>query len=81
MQSLCLSAVWGGAKLADVLELLGIPKLTASTVLGGRHVEFVSVDRCKVYSYIYIHYFLSSLVMHLVDSLHVSNIGGEWWAL
>ncbi|CAN7020859.1 unnamed protein product [Brassica rapa subsp. trilocularis] len=41
------NAVWGGAKLADVLELLGIPKLTSSTVLGGRHVEFVSVDRCK----------------------------------
>ena len=47
--STCLSAVWGGAKLADVLELLGIPKLTSSTGLGGRHVEFVSVDRCKVY--------------------------------
>ncbi|KAF2563408.1 hypothetical protein F2Q70_00018026 [Brassica cretica] len=41
------NAVWGGAKLADVLELLGIPKLTSSTGLGGRHVEFVSVDRCK----------------------------------
>ncbi|XP_013641507.2 sulfite oxidase-like [Brassica napus] len=41
------NAVWGGAKLADVLELLWIPKLTSSTVLGGRHVEFVSVDRCK----------------------------------
>ncbi|XP_013749781.1 sulfite oxidase isoform X2 [Brassica napus] len=40
-------AVWGGAKLADVLELLGIPKLTGFTTLGGRHVEFVSVDRCK----------------------------------
>lgn len=50
-QRLCLeflTAVWAGAKLADVLELLGIPKLTASTNLGGRHVEFVSVDRCKV---------------------------------
>ncbi|CAN6879056.1 unnamed protein product [Brassica oleracea] len=41
------NAVWGGAKLADVLELLGIPKLTGFTTLGGRHVEFVSVDRCK----------------------------------
>ena len=52
--------MWGGAKLADVLELLGVPKLTSSTGLGGRHVEFVSVDRCKVY--IYIHLSLSSLV-------------------
>lgn len=42
------AAVWGGAKLADVLELVGIAKLTGSTNLGGGHVEFVSVDRCKV---------------------------------
>jgi len=48
LERICLSAVWGGAKLADVLELVGIPKLTASTNLGARHVEFVSVDRCKV---------------------------------
>ncbi|CAH8385749.1 unnamed protein product [Eruca vesicaria subsp. sativa] len=41
------NAVWGGAKLADVLELLGIPKLSDCTSLGGRHVEFVSVDQCK----------------------------------
>lgn len=34
--------------MADVLELVGIAKLTGSTNLGGRHVEFVSVDRCKV---------------------------------
>ncbi|GKD71257.1 sulfite oxidase [Tanacetum coccineum] len=38
---------WGGAKLADVLELVGIPKLTSTTPSGGKHVEFVSVDRCK----------------------------------
>lgn len=43
-----LSAVWGGAKLADVLELVGIPKLTSVTQFGGKHVEFVSIDRCKV---------------------------------
>lgn len=43
-----LSAVWGGAKLADVLELIGIPKLTDVTPSGGKHVEFVSVDKCKV---------------------------------
>lgn len=43
-----LSAVWGGAKLADVLELIGIPKLTSSTQSGGKHVEFVSIDKCKV---------------------------------
>ncbi|XP_049932633.1 sulfite oxidase isoform X5 [Nymphaea colorata] len=41
------NAVWGGAKLSDVLEWIGIPKLTAVTSLGGKHVEFVSVDQCK----------------------------------
>ncbi|CAI9111578.1 OLC1v1011835C2 [Oldenlandia corymbosa var. corymbosa] len=41
------NAVWGGAKLADVLELVGIPKLTKSTPSGGKHVEFVSIDKCK----------------------------------
>ncbi|KAK9012429.1 hypothetical protein V6N11_040483 [Hibiscus sabdariffa] len=41
------NAVWGGAKLADVLELVGIPKLTSSTQYGGKHVEFVSIDKCK----------------------------------
>ncbi|XP_048337146.2 sulfite oxidase isoform X2 [Ziziphus jujuba] len=41
------NAVWGGAKLADVLALIGIPKLASSTKTGGRHVEFVSVDKCK----------------------------------
>jgi len=34
--------------LADVLELVGIPKLTSVTQFGGKHVEFVSIDRCKV---------------------------------
>jgi len=42
------SAVWGGAKLADALELVGIPKLSSATPSGGMHVEFVSVDKCKV---------------------------------
>ncbi|KAI4375386.1 hypothetical protein MLD38_013264 [Melastoma candidum] len=41
------NAVWGGAKLADVLELIGIPKLTHVTRFGGKHVEFVSIDKCK----------------------------------
>ncbi|PSS33753.1 Sulfite oxidase [Actinidia chinensis var. chinensis] len=41
------NAVWGGAKLADVLELVGIPKLTSVTPSGGKHVEFVSIDKCK----------------------------------
>ncbi|CBI21356.3 hypothetical protein AAG906_023415 [Vitis piasezkii] len=41
------NAVWGGAKLADVLELVGIPKFTSTTQSGGKHVEFVSVDMCK----------------------------------
>ncbi|KAK9934391.1 hypothetical protein M0R45_021537 [Rubus argutus] len=41
------NAIWGGVKLADVLELAGISKLTSVSSLGGKHVEFVSVDRCK----------------------------------
>uniref|UniRef100_A0A7C8YT32 Sulfite oxidase n=1 Tax=Opuntia streptacantha TaxID=393608 RepID=A0A7C8YT32_OPUST len=41
------NAVWGGAKLADALELVGIPKLSSATPSGGMHVEFVSVDKCK----------------------------------
>ncbi|XP_015571180.1 sulfite oxidase isoform X2 [Ricinus communis] len=41
------NAVWGGAKLADVLELVGISKLTSMTKSGGKHVEFVSIDKCK----------------------------------
>ncbi|GMH06843.1 hypothetical protein Nepgr_008683 [Nepenthes gracilis] len=41
------NAVWSGAKLADVLELVGIPKLSYITQAGGKHVEFVSIDKCK----------------------------------
>ncbi|KAL5717606.1 sulfite oxidase [Ranunculus cassubicifolius] len=41
------NATWGGAKLSDVLEMVGIPKLTEATPSGGKHVEFVSVDMCK----------------------------------
>ncbi|KAK9221924.1 hypothetical protein WN944_010355 [Citrus x changshan-huyou] len=41
------NAVWSGAKLADVLELVGIPNLTNVTRSGGKHVEFVSIDKCK----------------------------------
>ncbi|GKV33049.1 hypothetical protein SLEP1_g41599 [Rubroshorea leprosula] len=41
------NAVWAGAKLADVLELFGIPKFTSTTQTGGKHVEFVSIDKCK----------------------------------
>uniref|UniRef100_A0A6N2K3L6 Oxidoreductase molybdopterin-binding domain-containing protein n=1 Tax=Salix viminalis TaxID=40686 RepID=A0A6N2K3L6_SALVM len=41
------NGVWGGAKLADVLELVGISKLTSTTKSGGKHVEFVSIDKCK----------------------------------
>ncbi|XP_076913400.1 sulfite oxidase-like isoform X1 [Bidens hawaiensis] len=41
------NAIWGGAKLADVLELVGISKFTSVTPTGGKHVEFVSVDKCK----------------------------------
>ncbi|KAJ4831130.1 hypothetical protein Tsubulata_000661 [Turnera subulata] len=41
------NAVWGGAKLADVLELIGISKGTSTTKSGGKHIEFVSIDKCK----------------------------------
>lgn len=41
------NATWGGAKLSDVLELVGIAKLTSVSSLGGKHVEFISVDKCK----------------------------------
>ncbi|KAL3636687.1 hypothetical protein CASFOL_018986 [Castilleja foliolosa] len=41
------NAVWGGAKLADVLELIGVPKFSHISPRGGKHVEFVSIDKCK----------------------------------
>ncbi|KAK6928529.1 Oxidoreductase, molybdopterin-binding domain [Dillenia turbinata] len=41
------NAVWGGAKLVDVLELVGIQKSTIMTPSGGKQVEFVSIDVCK----------------------------------
>ncbi|CAL9150675.1 unnamed protein product [Musa hybrid cultivar] len=41
------NAIWGGAKLADVLELVGISKYSSFSALGGKHVEFVSIDKCK----------------------------------
>ncbi|KAK6912138.1 Oxidoreductase, molybdopterin-binding domain [Dillenia turbinata] len=41
------NAVWGGAKLVDVLELVGIQKSTIMTPSGGKYVEFVSIDVCK----------------------------------
>ncbi|KAJ4773185.1 Sulfite oxidase [Rhynchospora pubera] len=41
------NAVWGGAKLSDVLELVGVSKLTSVTSSGGKHVEFISIDKCK----------------------------------
>ncbi|GLJ15220.1 hypothetical protein SUGI_0248770 [Cryptomeria japonica] len=41
------NAVWGGAKLSDLLKLADIPENTANTEAGGKHVEFTSVDVCK----------------------------------
>ena len=43
-----ISATWGGAKLSDVLQLVGVPYHTEITPSGGKHVEFVSVDQCPV---------------------------------
>lgn len=48
------SATWGGARLVDILELVGVSKLSSVTSLGGKHVEFTSVDRCKVSNWILI---------------------------
>ncbi|GMP41269.1 hypothetical protein CsSME_00011428 [Camellia sinensis var. sinensis] len=42
-----LPAIWSGAKLVDALQLLRIPKLTRATSSGGKHVEFVSIGKCK----------------------------------
>lgn len=42
------NAEWGGVPLYRVLQLAGIPQGAWETRSGGRHVEFVSVDRCKV---------------------------------
>jgi len=41
------TAIWGGAKLCDVLKLVGLSNNTLTTTSGGRHVEFISVDMCK----------------------------------
>eukprot|EP00270_Netrium_digitus_P006837 TRINITY_DN1973_c0_g1_i3.p1 TRINITY_DN1973_c0_g1~~TRINITY_DN1973_c0_g1_i3.p1 ORF type:complete len:416 (-),score=83.38 TRINITY_DN1973_c0_g1_i3:180-1427(-) len=41
------TASWGGARLADMLEMAGVPLNTRQTREGGRHVEFISVDACK----------------------------------
>jgi sulfite oxidase len=40
------NAIWGGAKLSDVLKLVGIPNNTSTTPSGGKHVECISVDMC-----------------------------------
>eukprot|EP00271_Cylindrocystis_brebissonii_P000992 TRINITY_DN11229_c0_g1_i1.p1 TRINITY_DN11229_c0_g1~~TRINITY_DN11229_c0_g1_i1.p1 ORF type:complete len:426 (+),score=63.60 TRINITY_DN11229_c0_g1_i1:662-1939(+) len=40
------NAVWSGAHLADVLALAGVPVRSVKTATGGRHVEFISVDKC-----------------------------------
>ncbi|KAG8051278.1 hypothetical protein GUJ93_ZPchr0009g2146 [Zizania palustris] len=40
------NATWGGAKLSDVLRLIGLPYHTEISPSGGKHVEFTSVDQC-----------------------------------
>ncbi|XP_020106561.1 sulfite oxidase-like isoform X1 [Ananas comosus] len=40
------NAIWGGAKLSDLLELVGVSHHTAITSLGGKHAEFTSIDQC-----------------------------------
>ncbi|KAJ3671885.1 hypothetical protein LUZ60_007964 [Juncus effusus] len=40
------NAIWGGAKLCDVLKLVGVENHTKISSLGGKHVEFISVDHC-----------------------------------
>ncbi|KAH7287681.1 hypothetical protein KP509_32G069200 [Ceratopteris richardii] len=41
------NGIWSGARLSDVLEIVGIPKYSRVSAYGGKHVEFVSVDKCK----------------------------------
>ncbi|KAI5081504.1 hypothetical protein GOP47_0004687 [Adiantum capillus-veneris] len=41
------NGVWSGARLSDVLNMVGIPNYTKVSSCGGKHVEFVSVDKCK----------------------------------
>lgn len=83
-----LSAVWGGAKLADVLELVGIPKLTSTTKFGGKHVEFVSIDKCKVMLSMACKLVQKKKLLFLVMYIFMfsfafsckskKNIGGKW---
>lgn len=78
-----LSAIWSGAKLADVLELVGISKFTSVTPAGGKHVEFVSVDKCKVC----IHLFKGTLVLLTCLAIAIQYspfplpTGREWGSL
>lgn len=56
---------------------MGISKLTSVSSLGGKHVEFVSVDRCKVrFNLIHIAqidgYFI--LFFSIEDDLHSNPI-------
>lgn len=74
---MCISAVWGGAKLADVLKLVGIPYLTSITQSGGKHVEFVSIDKCKVVSffpYFFLLLFCTRNIYFAVKFSWLSNI-------
>jgi len=78
-----IPATWGGAKLSDVLELVGIPKLSSVTSLGGKHVEFVSVDKCKVSVLILISWqtlFWQSLLANLILFMCQEEKGGPYMA-
>lgn len=41
------NGVWSGARLSDILNVVGIPQYTKVSTSGAKHVEFVSVDKCK----------------------------------
>ena len=42
------SGSWTGVRLSDVLHATGIPLHATVSTSGGKHVEFISVDKCKV---------------------------------
>ena len=42
------SGSWTGVRLSDVLQATGIPLHATVSTFGGKHVEFISVDKCKV---------------------------------
>jgi hypothetical protein len=67
--------------LTDVLELVGIPKLMSTTKFGGKYVEFVSIDQCKVMTIAWnCNSEISDSFILLISSMNITLlfIGGKW---